>query len=255
MAGQYRRVLVINPNTSTAITETFKPIIAELDLPNTTITYWTSSSGPAMIKTKADLVESASLCLPSLVEVAHMFDGFLAACYADHPLVRMLRAAVQGKPVVSIFEASLLACVQLVDPQSTFGIVTTAKAYESMLDESVEEILGAKEYSSRFAGTCATGLGLRDLHPSKAILAGRKMMEATANLITLSNGTLKIISMGGVILAGKEHWVRKACQRELGHVAGDAVKIVDQLLAGMLVLDAQLRDMSSQDIDFNRALR
>jgi Asp/Glu/hydantoin racemase len=246
-----RRILVINPNTSTSITETFKPVIAELRFPHEyDYTYWTSPQGPAMIKSEADLSESASQCLPLLLGVADKFDGFLAACYADHPLVHMLRAAVAGKPVVSIFEASLLAAIGLVGESSTFGIVTTAVAYEIMLDTSVKRLLGNPQAQKLFAGTCATHIGLQDLQPGHEPRAERKIVRAATNLLEKSKGTVDVVCMGGVILGGMEAWVRRAFDAEK-----QGVKIVDQLLAGMLILDAMLNHTPMEEVEFDRVLR
>ncbi|KPI44130.1 uncharacterized protein AB675_6372 [Cyphellophora attinorum] len=251
LVGSPRRILVINPNTSTSITETFKPVIAELDFPyKYDYTYWTSPQGPAMIKSEGDLSESASQCLPLLLGIAHEFDGFLAACYADHPLVNMLRAAVRGKPVVSIFEASILAAIALVGESSTFGIVTTAVVYEDMLDTSVNRLLGSPQARKLFAGTCATHIGLQDLQPGHEQRAGMKIVKATTELIEKSDATVDIVCMGGVILGGKEAWVRKAFDAEKRDV-----KIVDQLLAGMLILDAMLNHTPMEKVDFDRVLR
>lgn len=251
---QLKRVLVINPNTSISITESFKPVIEELDLAHTEVVFWTSLHGPAIIKTQKQLYDSASQCLPPLLKLADKFDGFLAACYADHPLVHMLRSSVK-QPVVSIFEASIFAAIRLLDDKSMFGIVTTGAAYEDLLDQGVKTMIGSSSVAKQFAGTCATGIGLEDLQPGCEEAAGKKVITATTNLVKKSGRTLRIVSMGGVILSGKEPWIRQACENELGLLEGRNVKIVDQLLAGMLTLDALLSGVQLQDVNFTRALR
>ena len=208
-----------------------------------------------MIKSEADLLNSASQCLPLLVEMTDQFDGFLAACYADHPLVHMLRESILDRPVVSIFEASLLAAISFLDVGSTFGIVTTAPAYEEMLDQSVKTLLGRSRAEAQFTGTCASGIGLQDLEHGQEQRTGEKMVAATKCLIQRSGHTLRVVSMGGVILAGTEQYVRKACIEELGARRGAQVRIVDQLLAGLLVLDAALCSVPLQQVDFDQALR
>lgn len=250
-----RRILVINPNTSTSITATFKPNIGDLALPHAEFTYWTSPTGPAMIRSQSDLQSSASQCLPLLLRIADKYDGFLAACYADHPLVHMLRASMHDRPVVGIFDASVLASLLLLDHGSTFGIVTTAAAYEDMLDDSVRLLLGSRKASTCFAGTCASGFGLRDLETGYEHVAQQKVEEATARLIRKSSGNLDVISMGGVILAGMECFVRSTCVREMGELAGRKVKIVDQLRAGALILDASLSGTPLHEVNLCQVLR
>jgi Asp/Glu/hydantoin racemase len=250
-----RRVLVINPNTSTSVTETFQPILSELDLRDTIITYWTSPTGPPMIKSQADLYESASACLPLLLDIADDFDGFLAACYADHPLVRMLRLYIPNKPIVGIFDASIFAAIQLVGDDSTFGIVTTAADYEPLLDRGVEDLIAPDGHLARFCGTCASGIGLSDLQPDSCETASSKIISATRRLIELSGGNIDVVCMGGVILAGMEKWVHEAWRLEKSPKRTKSLKVVDQLLAGMLSLDALLDGNAFHTIDYRRALR
>ena len=250
-----RRVLVINPNTSTSITKSFEPILSELDLVDTAFTYWTSPKGPAIIKSETDLYESASQCLPLILEIADEFDGFLAACYADHPLVRMLQCCVEGKPVVGIFDASIFASLQLLDAQSTFGIVTTGTVYEALLTQGVELLLETDKELARFSGVCASGIGLSDLLPESQEVTRQKIVAATRRLIQSSGGTLQVVCMGGVILAGMERWVHEACGLELGLRRGQKIQVVDQLLAGMLTLDALLDHIPLHSVDYRQALR
>ncbi|KAM0325732.1 hypothetical protein ACHAQA_007032 [Verticillium albo-atrum] len=238
------RVLVINPNTSVSLTESFEPILASLNLPDTTLTYWTCPTGPALIKTQADMYESASHCIPLLRSMIDDFDGFLGACYADHPVVRLLQSYVGSKPVVGIFDASILAALQLAGPSSKFGILTTGAAYEGLLSDSVRHLLGRdKELLAKFGGVAASGVGLSDLRPGSEPSAREKIMEATYRLLKSKEGEsdIEVVSMGGVILAGMECWVHEASELALGVAGGRRIKVIDQLLAD----DAVLKDYAS----------
>lgn len=250
------RVLVFNPNTSTSITDTFIPILSALSLPNTTLTYWTCPVGPPVIKTRADMFESASHCISLLLKIVDDFDGFLGACYADHPIVRLLQSYVGSKPVVGIFDASVDAALQLVGPESQFGIITTGLAFESLLAEGVEQLLlstqyGGHDQQKHFAGVIASDIGVGDLSPESRPRAREKIMAATARM--LCSGSVHVLCVGGVILAGMEGWIREACEAELGIDKGKEIKIIDQLVAGALVLDANLR--GKRLVDFSAALR
>jgi Asp/Glu/hydantoin racemase len=202
------------------------------------------------------MFESASHCIPLLLEIADDFDGFLGACYADHPVVRLLQSYVGNKPVVGIFDASVDAALQLVGSDSKFGIITTGLPYEFLLAEGVKHLLGRtldepNELLQRFGGVAASGIGVDDLRPESRERAKEKIIAATTRLVRSSEVT--VLCVGGVILAGMEVWIREACEIELGTEKGREVKIVDQLVAGALELDAILRH--EPFIDFSAALR
>jgi Asp/Glu/hydantoin racemase len=253
---RYSRVLVFNPNTSKSITETFKPILSSLELPSIEFTYWTCPTGPSLIKTQADMFESASHCLPPLLALAEHYDGFLGACYADHPVVRLLQTYTGEKPVVGIFDASILAAMRLVSPTTKFGIVTTGKPFEDLLSDGVKQLLrdvipGDTERIQQFAGVAASGIGAEDLAPEVRDRAREKVSEATRRLVQPAE--FSVICVGGVILAGMEQWIRDACVKELGNKRGNEVKIIEQLSAGAVLLNAIL--LGHADCDFTPALR
>ncbi|KFA50067.1 hypothetical protein S40293_08591 [Stachybotrys chartarum IBT 40293] len=256
-----QRVLVINPNTSRFLTDTFHPILSSLPISDhIKLSYWTCPSGPAMISSLADMYESASHCLPLLLDIAHEYDGFLAACYADHPLVRQLQIHMGDKPVVGIFDASIYAALRLLSPGSRFGIITTGLAYEALLTEGVKTLLGRGHGDvTRFAGVAASGIGLADIvnnqHQPDMPRTREKIMQATAKLLQSGRqGDVNVLCMGGVVLVGMEGWVRDACEAELGPAQGRKIKVVDQLAAGMLTLDALLCGRDVQTVDYCKAL-
>jgi Asp/Glu/hydantoin racemase len=250
------KILVFNPNTSKSVTDSFKPILSKLDLPDTELTYWTCPTGPSLIKSQADMYESASHCSPLLVEIADEFDGFLGACYADHPVIRLLQSYVGNKPVVGIFDASVLAALQLTGPDSKFGILTTGAPFEILLANGVKRLLGStpserNNQLHRFGGVVASGIGAGDLDHESRERAREKVMVATTRL--LRSGEVNVLCVGGVILAGMEPWIREACENERGIERGREVKIIDQLAVGAAVLDAILREEPFGD--FTAALK
>lgn len=255
-APSRHRVLVFNPNTSTSLTDSFDPILSALKLsPKTTLSYWTCPpGGPAMIKSEAEMLDSAARCVPLLLKLAPDFDGFLAACYADHPIVQLLQSQVGRKPVVCIFHASIYASLQLVGPSRQFGIITTAPIYETLLADAVKTMLRSNTQAlARFAGVAASGVGLADLQQHvdgpRTSVARTKVMAATSKLLR-QDPTAEVLCMGGVVLAGMERWVHEAAQAE-----GRVVRVVDQLAAGMLTLDAFLSSKPLWTVDYHEALK
>lgn len=252
-----KHVLVFNPNTDKAITETFSPIFSKLNLQNIVFTYWTCPTGPSLVKTQADMFESSRHCLPLLLDLTGDYHGFLGACYADHPIVRLLQSYVGDKPVVGIFDASIHASLQLVQPGSQFGIVTTGAPFEYLLTEGVEQLLSnTSQYNikhlQKFGGVAASGIGIGDICGESREIAKQKIMVATTTLLNSGQGQVRIICVGGVILLGMENWIREACELTLGPRKAREVKIIEQLAAGALMLEACLHHRTF--VDFSPAL-
>lgn len=256
IARPIHRVLVFNPNTSQSITDTFPPILSRSKLPHMQLTYWTCPSGPSIIKTHEDLLISAAHCLPLLLPLINSYDGFLCACYADHPIVDLLRTYTH-KPVVGIFDASVYAAKGLVGSKKKFGIITTGKAFETLLAEGVLRVLKNDctatigQEKELFGAVTASGIGATDMLPKTHDKSKEKIKAATRQLVSL--GEVDTICIGGVVLAGTENWIRQACEEELGVDAGRQVKIIEQLTVGAIMLDAMLRNEVC--VDFTLALR
>ncbi|KIW20746.1 hypothetical protein PV08_01324 [Exophiala spinifera] len=269
------RILVINPNTSTHMTEALKPVLEDLKMPSVEYSFFTSPTpGIPSINSPEDAAESAKSCLPLLVPLLPHHDAFLVACYSQHPLVtqlkreckRLIRAATSGsdghgarKYVTGIFEASVLASLAVTDDAEDdgFGIVSTGKVWEKALKTAVEEFLGeagngngdAKK-PSRFYGCETTGLNASELHDLPAEQVRGKMMEATKRVLkrgqyqheageTTSSGSasrVKAICLGCAGMVGLENAVRQACIEELGPEAAKEVSIVDGVKAGVALL-------------------
>ncbi|KAB8223657.1 tubulin-domain-containing protein [Aspergillus novoparasiticus] len=134
-------ILIINPNTSTHMTDALKPIVDNLGFADVQFDYLTAPSnesvtledgrvidGVPSINSGEDSATSALHCRPFVEPLIPEYDGFLVACYSAHPLVGMLKEAisklensvlsVDSKPrrkyVTGIFEASVLMSLSLV---------------------------------------------------------------------------------------------------------------------------------------------
>ncbi|KAE8167148.1 tubulin-domain-containing protein [Aspergillus tamarii] len=134
-------ILIINPNTSTHMTDALKPIVDNLGFADVQFDYLTAPSnesvtledgrvinGVPSINSGEDSATSALHCKPFVEPLIPKYDGFLVACYSAHPLVGMLKEAiskleslalpVDSKPkrkyVTGIFEASVLMSLSLV---------------------------------------------------------------------------------------------------------------------------------------------
>ncbi|KAG2009186.1 hypothetical protein GB937_007963 [Aspergillus fischeri] len=151
-------VLIINPNTSTHMTNALKPILESLDYADIHFDYFTAPSsesvtlpdgriinGVPSINSGEDSITSALHCRPFVEPLVPRYDAFLVACYSAHPLVGMLKEAIteyeqtssrkdsaipeyRKKYVTGIFEASVLTSLSLVSSFHLMGDANFHKA-------------------------------------------------------------------------------------------------------------------------------
>ncbi|CBF89009.1 aspartate/glutamate racemase family protein [Aspergillus nidulans FGSC A4] len=278
-------ILVINPNTSTHMTSALVPILDNLGYTDIHFDYFTAPQsetvtlpdgrvihGIPSINSGEDSVVSALHCRPFVEPLVEKYDGFLVACYSAHPLVGMLREAIEKledaallelgptantkkKFVTGIFEGSIVTSLSLVSSfqltwdggfgksqaKDTFGIVTTGSSWKVELSNAVSDMLvnsgNHKGSSSRFAGVETTGLTAVELHTTPPEEVRRRIIEATERLIKANSRPVSAICLGCAGMAGMEEAVREGCIKAYGRKQGSRVKIVDGVVsgAGMLV--------------------
>ncbi|KAI7505662.1 hypothetical protein KC367_g507 [Hortaea werneckii] len=241
MASAKHSILIVNPNTTQSMTDALKPLVKGIGFQETVFDYFTAPSGVPSINNEQDAAISTDACLPSLIKLISSYDAFLICCYSQHPLVTRLRdeaskAGSSNKPITGIFEASIAFCLQSLDIDSKFGIVSTGKQWEEILGEATENLLGCKG-SARYAGTETTGLNADELHSTPKVEVDKRMKDATKRL--LERGA-KAICLGCAGMAGMDQTVREACVEQLGE-GGKAIKIVDGVVSGVIHLEGALR--------------
>jgi Asp/Glu/hydantoin racemase len=144
-------ILIINPNTSTHMTDALKPIVENLQYTDIQFDYFTAPDAPVTlpdgrvihgipsINSGEDSARSALHCRPFVEPLIPKYDAFLVACYSAHPLVGMLKHTIRalenrvredgsaspsilGEPVspyrrkyvTGIFEASVATSLMLI---------------------------------------------------------------------------------------------------------------------------------------------
>lgn len=148
------------------------------------------------------------------------------------------------KPVIGIFEASVIVSLGLLKEGETFGIVSTGKVWEELLGNAVGKLLGVgKEKSGRFGGVETTGLTAVELHDTEQEEVEKRIKEATKRLIQGGDGEGEVgaICLGCAGMTGMEEWVREACVEVLGAEKGERVRIVDGAKTGVAVLEGLVR--------------
>ncbi|ORY92738.1 Asp/Glu/hydantoin racemase [Leucosporidium creatinivorum] len=232
-------ILIINPNTTTAMTDGLREMLAPFV--TTPPTCFTAPTGVNSINSSADCHLSATHVLPHLLDpssdLLESHSAILIACYSEHPLVPSIKEHTT-KPVTGIFEASVSAALLLLKPEQSFGIVSTGKVWEELLSTGVANQLGA-ETSRRFAGVETTGLTAVELHDAPAEEVREKMKDATKRL--LRRGNVGAVCLGCAGMAGMEEMVREACVEEKGEKEGRDVRIIDGAKAGVALLEGLVK--------------
>jgi len=139
--------------------------------------------------------------------------------------------------VTGIFEASVAVCLQSINADEKFGIVSTGKQWEGILGNAVADLLGSNS-SSRYAGTETTGLNADELHSTSKDEVDKRMKDATKRLLVRN---ARAICLGCAGMAGMDVTVREACIEQLGNVEGNRIKIVDGVVSGVTYLEGALR--------------
>ncbi|KAI0411922.1 hydantoin racemase [Xylaria grammica] len=244
--GQGSKILLLNPNSSTSMTEGMKTVINDIDVPYSTEVYtYTGPSGcPASINDGDDIEKSTSAVLADF-DAGSGYHGIVVACFSVHPLVPKLQSlSGPNCAVTGIFEASVLAAISLVEPGQKWGIVTTGKFWEDHLSDGVKAFLGAdvKDSNAKFAGVESTGLNASDFHHGvDPAVVRQKLKKATKRLFDA--GQVHVIVMGCAGMAGLEDIIREAANEERGEeFAYSILHVIDGVRAGVMQVDHMIRN-------------
>ena len=155
-------LVVINPNSSTTVTDGIDRAVEPLRAWGIPIRCLTLAEGPPGIETQMQ----ADLTIPHMINLAQAQEnaaGFVIACFSD-PGLHALRDATD-KPVVGIQEAAVMTALTL---GQRFGVI-------AILQASVRRHLrtfGAMGVLDRLAGDRALGLGVAELaDPERSLQA------------------------------------------------------------------------------------
>lgn len=262
------KIMVINPNVSTEMTDALKPIMESLNFTDVEWHFYTSPRevhkyDPAnpespidSINSSVDSAKTALVCRDTTQYIPD-FDAFLVACYSAHPLVGILRKAIaeyeskhtgqRHRYVTGIFESSVTTSLSLISAfnlttvmyardqvEDSFGIVTTGSGWKQELTNAVTEMLVGKdrETPSCFAGVETTGLSALELHHTDPEEVRRRISEATTRLLKNSSTFVAAVCLGCAGMVGMEQAVREGCIAAYGENDGLRVRIIDGVIVG-----------------------
>ncbi|KAI0544402.1 hydantoin racemase [Xylaria curta] len=236
--GQCTRILLLNPNSSSSMTDGMKTVIND-----EVYTYTAPPESPASINDGTDIKNSTEAVLRDF-NTANKYDGIAIACFSVHPLVSELQSREPAAAVTGIFEASILTAISLLEDTQKWGIVTTGKFWETHLSDGVSAFLGAKTEggNAKFAGVQSTGLNASDFHHGvDPAVVRQKLKEATKRLLDV--GGVHVVVMGCAGMAGLEQIIREAADEKFGEeFAYMDLHVIDGVRAGIMQVDHMIRN-------------
>ena len=165
------RILVINPNSTEAVTQGIDEAMAALRIPGgPAIDCMTLKEGPPGIETQQHVDGVIPHLLHLVRERDAEYSAFVIACYSD-PGLHSVREAT-AKPVLGISECGILTALTL---GQKFGVI-------AILQKSIPRHLrymGAMGVMDRLAGELPVGLAVTELSDQKKTF-GRMVEVATA---------------------------------------------------------------------------
>jgi len=219
------RILIINPNTSEDFTRKIAESVQTYAKISSEVVTMTAVSGPRSIECVYDELLSAQGTLEVFLSQKDQFDGFIFACYSDHPVVYAARE-ITGKPAMGIAEASMhMACLL----GHRFSVVTTNDEWEPLLWDA------ARHYGleSRCASIRTTGLPVLALE-EKSDGEVQSLIEKAARLAVEEDGA-EVICLGCAGMTGLD----KRLEKTLGVPVLDGVVCALKIMEGLIAYGAQ----------------
>jgi allantoin racemase len=184
------RILLINPNTTAAITERMAAYVGEIAGSAATFVPVTGKFGARYISTRAAAAVAAHAALDALAEHAHELDAVYLACFGDPGLAALKE--VSSVPVIGMAEAS---CIEAARQGRRFGTVTGGALWKPMLQEFVAT-LGLSQQLAGIRTVAPTGDQIAS-DPDAAL----SLLAEACTACARDDGA-EIVILGGAALAG-----------------------------------------------------
>jgi len=212
------RILVINANTTDAMTDDISAAASRYARPGTEIEAVSPAWGPRSIEGHYEEELAAVATLEVVRERAAEFDGVVIACYGDPGL--FAAREISPVPVVGIAEASMLMACMVAH---RFSIVTVLARIKPMLDDMVR-MHGLEQ---RCASIRTTELTVLDCERDPR--AATREIVAAARLAIAEDGA-EAICLGCAGMGPLD----KAVEAEVGVPVLDGVACAVKLVEGLV---------------------
>ena len=210
------KILCINPNSSSEVTEGIEKICKEYALPGTEVEIKSIKEAPPGIESYHDAAISEKYLLEKFKEWENQYDGFIIACHSDIG-VDLLRE-LTDKPVIGIGEASMLFALPL---GHKFSILSLKRKKIPQKEDLV------KKYGleNRCASIRATGLGVVADDKEKR----EKLIQEGEKAVKEDRAEVLILGCAG--MAGMD----KEIEKEVG------VPVIDGVVSALLMIESLIR--------------
>ena len=182
------RILLLNPNTSTGVTDLLAAAARAAAAPGTTIAAISATRGVPYIATRAEAAIGGAIVLEMLAEQLGTFDAAIVAAFGDPGLGGARE--MMDVPVIGLAEAAMLSACML---GRRFSIVSFARALGPWYRECVEahglqgRLASIRLLDGAFASISNVGAEKADL---LVALATRAVEEDEADVIVLAGAPL-----------------------------------------------------------------
>jgi len=213
------RVLILNPNTSEVFTSAIQMAADKYKAPGTQVTAMNPASGPRSIESVYDQLLSCQPCLEVFINCARDYDGFVVACFGDHPVIQAARE-ITSKPVLGMFEASLYTACML---GYRFSVVNTG---DRARDPRLWDALRRYGVAHRCASDRPTGMTVLDLESAGESSVRQRITDEARRAVEEDGADVIILGCAGMVGLDKE------VQSKVG------VPVVDGVAAALKLIEA-----------------
>jgi allantoin racemase len=213
------RILVVNVNTSTAMTAVIASAARRAASPGTEIVALTPRFGPEAVDSAFESYLSAVAVMDRVVTYDGAFDAVVLAGFGEHG--RDGLAELVTVPVVEIAEAA--AHVAMLIGRGYSVVTTLARSVPA-----VEDRLHLAGLAGRCVSVRAAGLGTAELDADPAAAVGA-IVEAARRAV--SDDGAEVICLGCAGMAGLDEAVAAAVDVPVVDGTGAAVRLAETLVA------------------------
>ena len=210
------KILCINPNSSSEVTEGIEKICQEYALPGTEVEIKSIKEAPSGIESYHDAAISEKYLLERFEEWKGKYNGFIIACHSDIG-VDLLRE-LTDKPVIGIGEASMLFALPL---GHKFSILSLKRKKVPQKEDLV------KKYGleNRCASIRATGLRVVANDKEKR----EKLIQEGEKAVKEDRAEVLILGCAG--MAGMDKEMEKAI----------GVPVIDGVVSALMLMESLIR--------------
>ena len=218
-AGAGARILLLNPNTTAAMTERMMAAAWPVAAPGTVLLPLTADRGVPYIASRAEAQIGGAVALEMLAEQLEGADAAIVAAFGDPGLFGARE--LFDKPVIGVAEAAMLTACML---GQRFAIVSFATA----LGPWYAECVAAHGLSGRCAGIRLLDSPFRD---AASVQEEKERLLVELSLAAVRENEADVVILAGAPLAGLASRVATAIPVPLVDPVAAAVKQAETLVA------------------------